>query len=219
MTDAQVDSYVTILWDYLRMDMTPQKSDAILVLCSFDTRVAEYAVKLYKEGFAPYIIFAGNGKGRLTEELFHGVSEAETFAAIARKSGIPEDKIIIEDASANTGENITYTARLLDQKGLHFTSFLIVQKPTMVRRAYATFKKQWPDPQARCVAIAPPLRPQDYPNEIISRQLTIDSIVGDFQRIDLYGKQGIQIPQEIPQQAWDAYHALVDAGYTSRLAR
>jgi uncharacterized SAM-binding protein YcdF (DUF218 family) len=219
MTDAQIDAYATILWDYLRMDMTPKPCDVIFVMCSFDTRVADYAVTLYRQGMAPYIIFSGGGKGRLTEKLFNGLSEAETFAAIAQKAGVPDNKIITEDTSSNTGENIAHTLKLLAQKDLHFTSFLIVQKPTMVRRAYATFKKQWPDPNATCVAVSPPISLREYPNKIISRQLTIDSAVGDFQRIDLYAKQGMQIPQPIPTNVQNAFEQLIQAGYTSRLAR
>ena len=44
-------------------------------------------------------------------------------------------------------------------------------------------------------------------------------LVGDFQRMDLYAKRGYQIPQEIPQSAWDAFNALVSMGYTGQLAK
>ena len=39
------------------------------------------------------------------------------------------------------------------------------------------------------------------------------------QRIELYGILGYQLPQEIPQEAWDAYHKLVAMGYDKQLVK
>ncbi|HRN57086.1 MAG TPA: YdcF family protein, partial [Agriterribacter sp.] len=70
--------------------------------------------------------------------------EADRFAAIAMQKGVPADALLIENKSSNTGENIVFTARLLKEKGLDPHSFIVVQKPYMERRSYATFKKHWP---------------------------------------------------------------------------
>ena len=53
----------------------------------------------------------------------------------------------------------------------------------------------------------------------ISHEASVSVIVGDFQRIDLYAKLGYQLPQHIPQEAWDAFRILVDMGYDSQLAK
>jgi hypothetical protein len=42
--------------------------------------------------------------------------------------------------------------------------------------------------------------------------------VGDFQRIKVYGDNGFQVPQEIPDAVWSAFEALVARGYGERLA-
>ena len=52
-----------------------------------------------------------------------------------------------------------------------------------------------------------------------SERATIEMLVGDFQRMDLYAKKGYQIHQDIPDSAWDAFHSLVNLGYTAQLAR
>ena len=44
-------------------------------------------------------------------------------------------------------------------------------------------------------------------------------MVGDLQRIRIYPALGFQIPQEIPDDVWEAYERLVAAGYDSRLVR
>ena len=45
----------------------------------------------------------------------------------------------------------------------------------------------------------------------------ISIMVGDLQRIRLYPEKGFQIPQEIPEDVWAAYQALVQAGYNRHL--
>jgi hypothetical protein len=51
----------------------------------------------------------------------------------------------------------------------------------------------------------------------LSQEDVVSIIVGDLQRIKVYGDLGWQIPQEIPASVWDAYLELVAAGYDSRL--
>jgi hypothetical protein len=43
--------------------------------------------------------------------------------------------------------------------------------------------------------------------------------VGDFQRMELYAQKGWQLPQQIPQEAWKAFHRLVELGFDSQLAK
>ena len=53
----------------------------------------------------------------------------------------------------------------------------------------------------------------------MTENASISVIVGDFQRIDLYAKLGYQTPQEIPEEAWEAYRKLVAMGYDKQLAK
>jgi hypothetical protein len=44
-------------------------------------------------------------------------------------------------------------------------------------------------------------------------------MVGDLQRIDLYGKNGFQIPQDIPENVMKAYKRLVENGFDKQLIK
>jgi len=44
-------------------------------------------------------------------------------------------------------------------------------------------------------------------------------MVGDLQRIDLYGKNSFQIPQDIPENVMEAYKRLVDNGFDRQLIK
>lgn len=205
------------LWRYHHMNQRLEKSDAILVLCSYDTSVAERGAQLFLEGWAPLLIFSG-GLGTITKNLW-SEPEADQFAAIAEGMGVPSESILIENRSTNTGENVVFTRRLLAELGLDPREFILVQKPYMERRAYATFKKFWPEKTA--VVTSPQFSFEEYLKNHSNRALPEDEVisimVGDLQRIKLYPEKGFQIPQPIPEDVWAAYEELVGAGFDGHL--
>ena len=205
------------IWRYHLMNHRLEKADAILVLCSHDKRVAERGAELFLAGWAPLLIFSG-GLGSITSELWTE-TEADQFAAIAIKLGVPKPKILIENRSTNTGENVLFTKLLLAEKQLNPEKFILVQKPYMERRAYATFRKFWPE--KKVLVTSPQVSFEKYLSEYTNENLSSDDVisimVGDLQRIKLYPQKGFQIPQEIPDEIWAAYEELVRTGYDRHL--
>ncbi len=215
MLSPEIISWATLLWDYHHMNHTLKKCDCILALGSHDLRVAECAVQLYLEGWAPFIVMSG-GLGNLTKETWTE-PEANQFAAIAIKNGVPEKNIFIENKSTNTGENILFTQKLLKEKRLDPKSFIVVQKPYMERRAYATFKKHWPE--KFLLLTSPQLSFKDYITKDITIEMVINIMTGDLQRIKYYPEKGFQVYQEIPGEVWNAYENLVKAGFNKHLIK
>lgn len=207
------------LWHYHQMKHQLFPADAILVLCSHDKRVAERGAQLFHERWAPLLIFSG-GLGTITKEIWNE-PEADQFAEIAIGMGVPEDKILIENRSSNTGENILFTKQLLARKQIDPQKFILVQKPYMERRSFATFRKLWPEKEV--VVTSPQVSFSEYLDRYASKELSstdvISILVGDLQRIKLYPEMGFQIYQEIPQDVWAAYEELVEAGYNQRLIK
>ena len=215
MTDDTDDQLAQILWGYNNLKQPIEKSDCILALGSNDIRVARRAAELFLSGFAPIIIFSG-GYGALTKQLFNK-PEAEIFTNEAIKLGVPKERIYIENQSTNTGENIILSKKLIEDKGLKVESIILVQKPYMLRRAFATFKKQWPE--MTFSVTGPQIEFQNYFTETLTKDLIINIMVGDTQRIKLYPEKGFQIPQEIPDEVWQAYEELVNRGYVHHLIK
>jgi len=215
--DQQIFALAEKIWDYHLMKHQVAKADAILVLCSHDERVAERGAQLFLEDWAPLIIFSG-GHGAITKSLW-SEPEAERFARIAISLGVPRESILIEAHSTNTGENIAFTKRLLAVQNLDPHSFIIVQKPYMERRSYATFRKLWPEKDL--IVTSPQVSFRNYLAEYTNRSLSASDVVsimvGDLQRIKLYPSRGFQIEQEIPDEVWAAFEALVRFGYDKYL--
>ncbi|TSC78533.1 MAG: hypothetical protein G01um101433_198 [Parcubacteria group bacterium Gr01-1014_33] len=214
-----IDELAKKIWDYHLMRYALEKADCILVLGSNDTRVAEWGATLFLDGWAPLLVFSGTGAGHKNDLLATGwdLPEAEIFAEIAIKRGVPKDKILVENYSENTGENILFTKELLKSRGINLQKFILVQKPYMERRAYATFKKLWPEKEV--IITSPPISYEEYPAGAISKEILVNIMVGDLQRIKLYAEKGFQIPQEIPEDVWKAYEKLVELGYMKHLVR
>jgi len=202
-----------ILWEFMQLNIPVKKSDCILALGSHDLRVAERAAELYLQGYAPFLVFSG-GLGRLTDTLWEE-PEAVKFAQIAIKMGVPEDKIITESSSTNTGENIRLTRQVLDGKGLSPDSFILVQKPYMEKRAYATFMKNWPGKTV--ITTSPQIAFEDYTNEEIPVELLINILVGDLQRMLIYPGKGFQIELPVSDNAMMAFEFLKKEGFTGHL--
>lgn len=213
MISEEVKSLAQKLWDYHHVNHDLQKSDCILVLGSHDTRVADRGAELYLQGFAPLLIFSG-GLGNFTEGLWDE-PEADKFAKIAVSLGVPQNAILIENKSTNTGENIMFTQKLLKENGLDPESFIVVQKPYMERRSFATFKQHWPDKTLRVTS--PQISFEEYPNEEIPLEKVIHILVGDLQRLKEYPDKGFMIYQEIPADVWEAYESLVERGYRGHM--
>ncbi len=202
-----IDTNAKVIWEYMLMRQELRPMDAIFALGSNDIRVATRAAELFLQGFGRHCIFAGNtGK----EGAGFGKPEAEAFKDAALGMGVPEEKIITECRSTNTGENIHFVRALLEDMNLHLSSFLLVQKPYAERRVYAAFKKQWPE--AECTVTSPLLSYEEY-CEGIDKEKFISVMVGDLDRIAEYPKLGLQIRQDIPPAVWEARNKLVAGGF------
>ena len=82
----------------------------------------------------------------------------------------------------------------------------------MERRAYATFRKQWPE--LEITVTSPKISYDLYMNSgDVSKDIFINVMVGDLIRIREYPKLGFQIEQEIPGEVWEAGQELLKLGY------
>lgn len=211
------DDYAKKILDYMRLDMDLKPSSAILGLGSLETRVADRAAQLILDGYSDLLIFSG-GYGKITKGN-NTKTEAETFKEIAISRGVADHKILLETQSSNTGENIRFTEGLLLDKGIEANSLIVVTKPYMERRVYAAFKKQWSNPNLEIMVTSPQISYEEHFNKNIPKELFINIMVGDLQRIKVFPKLGFQVEQEIPDEVWDAFKALVALGYDKHLVK
>ncbi len=209
-----LQKHALVLWDYHRMHHAVRESaDCILGLGSYDLRVADECAPLYLRGMAPLVLFTGK-HGNWTKSLYP-ISEARSFAERAVAQGVPTSALLLEEQATNTGENIIFSQALLAKHALDVKKIILVTKPNMERRAYATCKKNLPHVHVTLAS------PQKDIRQLKAAELTplVHEMVGDLQRIMMYPQYGYQIAQEIPQKVLESYEALCAHGYTQHLMK
>src|SRR5436189_6387112 len=97
------------------------------------------------------------------------------------------------------------------------TTLIVVPKPSLERRSYATFRKHSPD--RKLIAASPQISFDGYPTSDIAMETVINIMAGDLQRIKFYPEKGFQIFQEIPPDVWHAYEQLVEKGFDKHLMK
>ena len=219
MENIQALEPLQVIWDYLGMHQKPQKADCIVGFGNFNDNIARRAAELYLAGLAPRVLFSG-GLGRNTSRLFTE-PEAERFAKVAMECGVPERDIIKEDKSTNTAENIIFTRKLLEDLNVPHGHILGVHQPFMERRIVAAMGVYWPEQSFAVTSpqVTIPQYLEAAKRQGMTENASISVIVCDFQRMELYAEKGWQLPQEIPDEAWEAFHALVAMGYDTQLAK
>ena len=217
--DSTIYQHVKTIWDYMKLDQPLSAADCIVGFGCYNEEIALRAAELYHAGFAPKVLFTG-GLGRNTKEMWTQ-SEAERFAAIAMKAGVPEQDIILENKSTNTAENIMFTKAKLQELGMDVKKLICVHKPFMERRLHAALGVYWPEMEV--VMTSPQVTIEEYIRlstaQGLDEKRVIEVLVGDFQRIEVYARLGYQLPQHIPAQVQDAFEKMVELGYTRELVK
>ncbi|MEV5150855.1 YdcF family protein [Streptomyces werraensis] len=212
ITEEQISS-AKLVWDFHQMHHDVHPVDVAIGLGSHDLGVAAFSAELYRAGLFPTLVFTG-GNSPTTAKVFPR-GEAVHFREHALVLGVPDSAILVEPNAGNTGQNITLSREVLACAGITPTSVLLVSKPYMERRSFATARKLWPEVEVTCAS--EPMEFDDYLKSIGDERLVIDMLVGDLQRVIEYPKLGFAIEQHVPEDVHAAYESLIQAGFTSRL--
>lgn len=212
ITDEQFHD-ATLIWNYHQMGHELRPCSAAIGLGSHDLGVATAAADLYRAGLFPVVVFSGGNSPTTRARFPRG--EAVHYREHALGLGVPDEAILVEPKAANTGQNITLSRELLAEAGVAVDSLLLISKPYMERRSYATCRKLWPEADVVCAS--EPLELDDYIKSIGDERLVVDMLVGDLQRVIEYPKLGFAVEQDVPGDVHDAYERLLRAGFDSRL--
>jgi uncharacterized SAM-binding protein YcdF (DUF218 family) len=212
ITEEQI-SKAKLVWDFHQMHHDVSPVDVAIGLGSHDLGVAAFSAELYRAGLFPTLVFTG-GNSPTTAKVFPR-GEAVHYREHALALGVPDSAILVEPNAGNTGQNITQSREVLASAGITPKSVLLVSKPYMERRSFATARKLWPQVEVTCAS--EPMEFDDYLKSIGDEKLVIDMLVGDLQRVIEYPKLGFAIEQHVPEDVHAAYESLIRAGFTSRL--
>jgi uncharacterized SAM-binding protein YcdF (DUF218 family) len=111
------------------------KADAIVAISGDTGARAESAIALWKQGYAPVLIFSGGSSDPAS------VASAELMKRTAVAAGVPANAIVVEGTSATTEENAQRVAEVMKSQGLR--SAILVTSPYHQRRAAMLFEREF----------------------------------------------------------------------------
>lgn len=140
--------YTPLLWFIarpLKVSTPLEKADVIIALAGgvgesgkagqgYEERV-QYAVELYKKGYASNII--------LSSGFRYAIKEAEVMKALAVSLGVPEASIILEENARNTYENVKFSSDILLKKDGRRA--ILISSPYHMKRLSLVCKKVAPN--------------------------------------------------------------------------
>ncbi|MGP4019017.1 YdcF family protein [Saccharopolyspora sp. 5N708] len=202
-----------LIWDYHLMGHEVRPCSVGIGLGSHDLGVATFAAELHRAELFPVLVFTGGNSPKTAARFPRG--EAVQYREHAMALGVPDSAILVEPHATNTGQNIALSRGLLAERAVAVETVLLICKPYMQRRAFATCRKLWPEVDVVCAS--QPVSLADYATAFGDERLVIDMMVGDLQRIIEYPKLGFAIEQQVPDDVRRACDRLVNAGFDSHV--
>jgi len=209
MLDTLTINKAREIWSYMSDIRSQNKSDAIIICCSYDLRVCDHACELIDSGYSDTLVISGKA-GNWTRHIYNE-PEAQIFLKRAILNGISKNQILLEPEATNFGENVAFTKALIP----HAKTVTFVSKPNSLLRVKLTIEAQWPE--IKSYVSCPEI---EFPNDVsnvIGVFGAINEMVGDIERIKKYPSLGFQAKHEIPDSIDQAWKYLVAEGFTEHL--
>ncbi len=103
----------------------PANEDGSASLCEL-CRIKS-AVRAYRQGRARYLLFSGGA-------AHSSHVEADVMADLARRNGVPEERLLREGRAMTTWQNLRFAKRLVEERG--FRTFLLISTSDHLPRAH-----------------------------------------------------------------------------------
>ena len=146
---------ITDISNFIFVSDEPEKVDAIFLPGGSFPEQPEYASKLYRQGYAKWLIPSGGVSVkrdkwpgvRRKAELYSGdyQSDCEFFTDVLLKNGVPASAIIRENKSGHTRDNAFLSRKAVDERGIDVKTALIVCKAFHARRCLMLYQMAFPD--------------------------------------------------------------------------
>jgi uncharacterized SAM-binding protein YcdF (DUF218 family) len=182
--------YTPLIWYAaapLKISEPPAKADVIVVFAGgagesgkqgqgYEERV-EYAVELYKKGYAGHLIFSSG--------YTYTIKEVDIMKALAVSMGVPASAITLENKSGYTYEFVRNTGEIMDRNG--WKSALLVSSPYHMRRASLVYKKSGSGLKITCTPIPDSMF---YRHRIGASARQVNGIIHEYASIVYYWWKG-----------------------------
>lgn len=133
-----MNSILISLWEYLAKEDEPARSEAIFAPGGkIIWRRGDAILSLLNKGLAEKVICSGSQPFLASSE---NPNEASTLMSYLVERGIEPERILVENRSRSTTENVYFSFELLKEMGELPESLILVANPMQMLRLNLTFK-------------------------------------------------------------------------------
>ncbi|MBQ2991742.1 MAG: YdcF family protein [Clostridia bacterium] len=182
-------SWIEDVTRFIFLEDAPEKADILFIPGNGHAAPSELAARLFREGFAPYVIpsgryaiglpaFAGQVSG---VRRYEGPFETEWafMRHILMENGVPDSAILREDEATYTYQNAIHSRKRTDELGLRIRSAIICCMPVHARRAKMYYETLFPE--ARLTVCPAPGASVTKDNWMHS-ETGVDTVLGELER-------------------------------------
>jgi hypothetical protein len=192
------ESDAQIVYEHLSIrGSVPASADLAIGFGHFDLRIATTCARLWEDGRVRRMVFTG-GVGAGSGDF--DVPEAEAFERHARElcPGIPPSSILVESQSTNTGENVVFVRKLMQDAKWAPESVILVATPYRQRRVGLTWSLRARDDIP--VHHLPPVSSLTTDVELFQRhgQDLTAALPGEVDRLVAYAERGWIARETVP---------------------
>lgn len=185
---VKMQNFYDCITDFIFIEDAPQKADIIFVPGGSYPDSARNAARLYREGYAPYIM--PSGKHSITKGRFEYVpedsaqqtnfeTECDYLCGILLQEGVPESSILREDEATYTYENAIYSRKKLRELGISVKKAILSCQAFHARRSLMYYQEQFPWVQ---FFVCPVVTRGISRNSWMDTDEGIDTVLGEVER-------------------------------------
>ena len=186
--------------EFVFAESQPEKADIIFVpgngfpdmaeKAHTSNKISENAAKLYRQGYAPYIL--PSGRYSITLGKFAGVqskkeiyggdyeTEWEFLKSVLMKNGVPEEAILREDQATFTYENAIYSRQVTDRAGIQVNKAILCCKTYHARRSLMYYQILYPEAKILVCPACPDGITRENWRET---EVGVEAVTGEIDRI------------------------------------
>ena len=139
--------YIRAVTDLVFVQDAPEAGDVILIPGSLHEEHVLLAAKLYRAGYAPWVL--PSGRHAIGLDRFEGDpafdSEWAWMRSLLMANGVPDTAILREDRATYTWENAQFSRRVTDVMGLQVRKALLCCRAFHAARAQLYYQAAFPE--------------------------------------------------------------------------
>ncbi len=189
--------FVQDITDFIFVEHEPEQADIIFIPGGDQGALAVTAARLYKAGYAPYVLPSGRFSkpvGHCRIPGYEERTEWDFLHELLVREGVPDSAILEEKKATYTYENAIYSRKVTDSQGLSIKKAILCPQACHARRALLYYKVCFPETE---FLVCPTVTREISRENWFLEEQKIDIVLGELEKC---GSQFHEILKEFRKQ-------------------